>query len=96
MSEMGLKPVTAEEMAGDKRIGPVPADWDPRCQGFNTKPGIIYHAHDLPRCPDLAVGTIDDHILCRRHIDAWIENHPTPGAATTTTNTPPTAGGIEP
>lgn len=61
------------------RIGPVPKNWDPRCQGFNTRPGVIYHAHDLPRCMELAVGTIDDHILCQRHIDAWVENHPTAG-----------------
>jgi hypothetical protein len=42
-----------------------------RCEGFNTEPGVHYHAHDLPPCPEEAVVGWGNPArwVCQRHFE---------------------------
>lgn len=40
---------------------------DDRCEDFDTKPGVHYHAHDLPRCRDRGTDWFEGRWLCDRH-----------------------------
>lgn len=44
-------------------------DMPDRCEDFDTKPGVHYHAHDLPRCPKKPVVGFGNppRWLCMKH-----------------------------
>ena len=45
-----------------------PTDREMRCEDYDTKPGVYYHALDLPRCTERNVlYLLDDRWLCARH-----------------------------
>lgn len=48
-----------------------------RCQDFVPEPGVIYHAHDLPLCPERGVRLVAHRWLCERHA-VERENMPPP------------------
>lgn len=54
---------------------PPPPDHDQRCEFYNTKRGVLYHAHDLPRCPERSVGSVgkasDPKYGCHKHLISW-------------------------
>lgn len=50
------------------------ANRDDRCEEYLTEPGVIYHAHDLVRCPNQAIAWYHGRHVCMDHMPPAIND----------------------